>query len=379
MRHPIIEQRLERYQPKTVAEEENALKEILQEIALYALATTDFFSHALFQGGTALRILYQLPRFSEDLYFILKKPNEKFHWQPYIEQMTKAFKLLDIEPDLEDKTKDKPVKTMWLKDNSIGKMLHLQFKHHAHQKLKIKFEIDTNPPAGSHIEVKFLDFPMDCAISAQDLPSNFAGRCHALLCRDHIKGRDWFDLAWYVARRIPVNLIFLEAAINQLGTWKDQNIKVTHDWLLHQLEEKVLTLDWESIKKDVAPFLVDVLQKESLNLWGEAFFTEKVKEMYRTNLFFFMISIKDSITHEQDNFMKNWMKMYLADAIQKFQADRLDLCNGALENASLPSDEVSRDPKYLHWVSSAEKINEKVLEEQLKELQKQGGYQFYAL
>ena len=73
------------------------------------------------------------------------------------------------------------------------------------------------------------------------------------------------------------------------------------------------------------------------------------------------------------------MKMYLADAIQKFQADRLDLCNGALENASLPSDEVSRDPKYLHWVSSAEKINEKVLEEQLKELQKQGGYQFYAL
>src|SRR3990167_10024063 len=100
LNNQIISDRLDHYDIKTLEDEENALKEILQEIALYALSTTDFFNQAMFHGGTSLRILYQLPRFSEDLDFILKHPNEKFRWEPYIEKMSKAFELFGVEPEI---------------------------------------------------------------------------------------------------------------------------------------------------------------------------------------------------------------------------------------------------------------------------------------
>src|SRR3990167_477851 len=98
MINPIIDAQLKKYHPKNMLEEENALKEILQEVALFALSTTDFFSYALFQGGTALRILHELPRFSEDLDFILKKPNKNFQWEKYIAQMKKSFAIFGVEP-----------------------------------------------------------------------------------------------------------------------------------------------------------------------------------------------------------------------------------------------------------------------------------------
>src|SRR3989344_4975300 len=153
MDNKIISDRLEQYLSKTVEDEENALKEILQEIALYALSTTDFFSKALFQGGTSLRILYQLPRFSEDLDFLLKTPNKHFQWKKYIETIKKAFMLYNIEPEVIDRSKESDiVQKLFLKDNSIGKILNLNFHHHTKRKFLIKFEIDTNPPLGSREE-----------------------------------------------------------------------------------------------------------------------------------------------------------------------------------------------------------------------------------
>ena len=204
------------------------MKEILQEIALYALSTTDFFSQALFQGGTALRILYQLPRFSEDLDFLLKNPDSNFKWQTYIEKMFKAFELFSIEPEMIDRGKtNQSIQKLFLKDTSIGKIIHLNFTQHSQKKLTIKFEIDTNPPTGSDEETKFLDFPLDYSILTQDLPSNFAGKCHALLCRPYVKGRDWFDFTWYVARNTSLNFKFLASALQQHGPWEGQNIKLT--------------------------------------------------------------------------------------------------------------------------------------------------------
>jgi predicted nucleotidyltransferase component of viral defense system len=172
----LIEQRLKRYQFTSPEDEENALKEILQEIALYILSTTNFFTKATFQGGTALRIVHRLPRFSEDLDFILKDSDPAFHWETYIQQMVQGFKLFSIKPEILDKTEvNRAVQKLFLKDNSIGKLLQLQFQHHAHKKLLIKFEIDTNPPLYSGEEIKRLDFPLEFSILAQDLPSNFAG------------------------------------------------------------------------------------------------------------------------------------------------------------------------------------------------------------
>lgn len=279
MINPIIDAQLKKYTPQNPGEEENALKEILQEVALFSLSTTDFFAKALFQGGTASRILHQLPRFSEDLDFILKKPTKNFQWEKYSDAMKKAFALYGITPEIQDREKAKTaVKKMFLKDNSIGKILTLHFHHHAHKKLLIKFEIDTNPPRGSNEEQQYLQFPVDYAIAAQDLPSNFAGKCHALLCREYLKGRDWFDFLWYVAQTTTINFSFLQNAFHQNGPWKNWNIMFDKKWLIHELKNKIVTIDWKKAAHEVEMF-VNAAQKKSLKLWADDFFLDRVQKL----------------------------------------------------------------------------------------------------
>ena len=279
MTNQLIESRLNSYKIQTLEDEENALKEILQEVALYALSATDFFGKAMFQGGTALRILYHLPRFSEDLDFILQSPNSSFHWEPYLHKMSECFELFGIEPEIIDRSKtDQAIQKLFLKDNSIGKMLNLKFRHHSGKKLLIKLEIDINPPLYSGSEIKYLDFPIDYSILVQDLPSNFAGKCHALLCRPYVKGRDWFDFSWYITNATQINFKFLSAAIQQSGPWHNAGITVNKTWLTEQLTAKIQTLDWQQVSKDVMRFLAPEYQT-SVELWGVEFFMSKVRKL----------------------------------------------------------------------------------------------------
>ena len=281
MSNSLIAARLKRYSIYTLEDEENALKEILQEIALYALSTTDFFSKARFQGGTALRILHQLPRFSEDLDFILKQPDPDFQWEAYIHQMEQGFRVFSIEPEIIDRSKaDNAVQKLFLKDNSIGKLLQLKFKYHAQRKLMIKFEIDTNPPQYSGEEIKFLDFPVDFSILAQDLPSNFSGKCHALLCRTYVKGRDWFDFSWYVANETQINFKFLSSALNQMGAWQESHLNIDKRWLLEKLSDTLKLLDWQAVRQDVTRF-VRPEQQATLKLWSVEFFMSKIEKLQR--------------------------------------------------------------------------------------------------
>ena len=220
----VIHQKLLGYDCKTVLDQENALKEIAQEIALLALSRAGFFRVAAFQGGTCLRILYGLERFSEDLDFVLEKPDKNFNWEPYVENMREEFKAYGFSLDVINKTKlDKAVRTTFLKADSGGGMLVIKDSKSNRQKLQIKLEIDTNPPEGSTYELKYLDFPFPYGIQSQDLPSLFASKSHALLCRDYIKGRDWYDFSWYVARKISINFTLLNKAIMQAGPWMNQN------------------------------------------------------------------------------------------------------------------------------------------------------------
>lgn len=275
----IIDARLETYSPNTLEDEVHALKEILQEIALYGLANADFFNKAIFQGGSALRILYGLPRFSEDLDFILKKPDPLFKWEPYMDAIIATCKQYGVHPEIIDKSRvHSTVKKMFLKDDSIGKIIDLSFVHHPGRKLAIKFEIDTNPPLGSKTDVKFLEFPLDYSIVAQDLSSSFAGKCHALLCREYIKGRDWYDFTWYVAKRISPNFIFLENAIYQHGPWSNQENRVTPGWFVKVMEQKIKSIDWNKAANDVEPFL-NIQDKKTLNLWGADFFMDKLGKL----------------------------------------------------------------------------------------------------
>lgn len=277
----IIDERLKNYAANTITieDEEHALKEILQEIALYGLANADFFDKAIFHGGSALRILYGLPRFSEDLDFLLKNPDPYFKWEPYMDALVATCKQYGVHPEIIDKSRaNNAVKKMFLKDDSIGKIIDLSFVHHPGRKLAIKFEIDTNPPSGSNSDVKFLEFPLDYSIVAQDLASGFAGKCHALLCRQYIKGRDWYDFTWYVTRKISPNFVFLQHALFQQGPFANEKKIVTAAWFVDTMQKKIKSIDWDKAASDVAPFL-NRQDKKTLNLWGVDFFMDKLHKL----------------------------------------------------------------------------------------------------
>lgn len=279
MANNIIDERLEIYTPQTIEDEEHALKQILQEIALYGLANANFFDKAIFQGGSALRILYGLPRFSEDLDFILKNPDPHFKWEPYMDAIISTCKQYGVHPEIIDKSRvSSTVKKMFLKDDSIGKLIDLSFAHHPGRKLTIKLEIDTNPPSGSNLDVKFLEFPLDYSIIAQDLSSSFAGKCHALLCREYIKGRDWYDFTWYITKKVTPNFVFLANALYQQGPWANQKNMVTPIWFIEAMQQKIKSIDWNKAASDVAPFL-NTQDKQALNLWGVDFFIDKLNKL----------------------------------------------------------------------------------------------------
>lgn len=279
MDNSIIQQRLKEANPKTLEEQTHILKEIVQEVILYGLSTIHFFDKVLFQGGTALRILYGLPRFSEDMNFILKNPYETFDWQVYMNGIQDICEEYGIVTNIIDKSKaHTSIQRLFIKNDSIGKVLDLSFKHQANSSLLIKLEIDINPPLGSNSEVKYLDFPLLHTIEAQDLASNFSGKCHALLCRKYTKGRDWYDFLWYVAKKMTPNLHYLQNAINQTGPWEGQNINVTPEWFIDKLNKKIENTDWHDAANDVERFLNNKDRKQ-LSLWSKILFRDRANKL----------------------------------------------------------------------------------------------------
>lgn len=277
----LIKERLRRYAATNPLEEENAVKEILQEIALYALWRSDFFDVALFQGGTSLRILHGLPRFSEDLDFLLRAPNPEFDWSPYLSGLIQVAAEFGVKLDAQPPAKmDKAIHAALIKNDSIANQLDLSFAGQDRRKaIRIKLEIDVSPPLGSGEATSFLDFPLDYEVRHQDLPSNFALKIHALLCRGFLKGRDWFDFSWYVSRDIAPNLLLLRNALVQAGPWKgDETIPVDIAWLKAALSDAITKIDWKAAGDDVARFLRPA-ELRSVDLWSERFFLAKVEKL----------------------------------------------------------------------------------------------------
>lgn len=276
----LIQKRLSEYKVIGPVEEENALKEIVQEIMLFSLWRADFFDVAAFQGGTSLRILHGLTRFSEDIDFILIEPNPAFSWQPYLQKLTETCNEFGIEPEaLDKKNMDKAVRTAVIKDTSIANQLNLSFMNNkTDRKLTVKLEIDCNPPTGSDFEYSYLDFPVDFEVCHQDMSSNFALKTHALLCRPYLKGRDWYDFGWYIAKGVTPNLLLLQNALEQYGPWKGQDINVDREWIIAALGEKIASIIWQDAAKDVERFLKPVEQK-SLMLWSVGFYMSKLSKL----------------------------------------------------------------------------------------------------
>lgn len=270
----IITNRLNTYKIDTKQTELNALKEISQEIALAGLARAGFFKHALFQGGTCLRIIYGMQRFSEDLDFILNEPNPAFKWSVYLEAIKTEFDAFGLELSAIDRAKaSDTVKRAFLKKFSFGQVLNLSYKRTRSdtQTIVIKLEIDTNPPAGSASETHLLEYPYPLPVITQDLSSLFSGKCHALLCRNYIKGRDWFDFIWYIQNKAQLNYAFLKNALEQDGPYQNQSIPMSREWITEALTKKIESIDWKQAAADVKNFL-PASQVRSVDTWNKDLF-----------------------------------------------------------------------------------------------------------
>lgn len=276
----IIQDRLNSYSPQTKQEEENVIKQIYQEISLFALSRAGFFKLAAFQGGTCLRIIYNLNRFSEDLDFILINPDKTFVWEPFLKKMTTVFESFGVQLQAIDRSKAPgTIQRAFLKQNSFGKILQLGYQRGSSDKqnVMIRLEIDTNPPSGSFFSTHYVDFPIPFSIVAQDKPTLFASKCHALLCRDFLKGRDWYDFLWYVSNKTPVNFAHLKAALTQTGHWNAQEPFNRED-LVTLLKKRILEIDWKSAAADVQSFLM-MRDREFLQEWSQPLFLAYVDKI----------------------------------------------------------------------------------------------------
>lgn len=276
----IIQSRLAEYKFESPEDEWNVIREIVQELALAALSQAGLFKYAAFQGRTCLRILYKLPRFSEDLDFVLLKEDSDFKWENYATSMAKEFQAFGLNVQIQDPSKmGSSVKKAFIKQDSVGQILTFQFPRTRSQSqtIRIKLEVDSRPPAGAKHETKMIDFPYPCAVTVHDLPSLFAGKCHALLCRTYTKGRDYFDLLWYLRQKTPINLILLQNALEQTGPWQGTGLQINQNWLIENLENIIKKTDFPVAVADVTKFLGPI-EARGLPYWGPEYFLEQVSK-----------------------------------------------------------------------------------------------------
>lgn len=281
-----ILQMLAEYDCKTAMDYDQSLKEIMQEIALLGLWRAKFYEHALFYGGSALRILYDLPRFSEDLDFSLLKPHPtfdltKYHRAVKLELESFGFK---VEVVKKEKPAYSQIQSAFIKANTQVNLWQMQVPAeildvtHSNHLLKIKFEVDLDPPGGFATEVRDLYRPVPFQIKTMPLQDLFAGKLHALLARNwqtRVKGRDYFDYLWYLGKKTPLNLKHLEYRLLQTG---HISAPLAPDKFKTMLQEKFSTFDVNQAKKDVGIFL-KARDKASLDVWSANYFLHSIDKI----------------------------------------------------------------------------------------------------
>lgn len=281
----LIQGRLEDYRCTSAEEEMNAIREILQELILAGLSRTDFFVKAAFHGGTQLRIFEGVRRFSEDLDFALVSHDQSFQLLPYLEKVSEELSAIGVTMEVRDRSKaSATVKKGFLKNDSLVKILDLRFVGGrgtlgTPPKISIKMEVDSNPPAGATYKAQQLLFPIPASVRVFDRESAFAGKMHALLCRQYIKGRDWFDFVWYAGVKAKLNHELLSSAIDQQGPWAGKGIVTSDEWVRERLMEVIAKMDWSAAKRDVMPF-VYATDRQSLDLWSGDFFSSLADRLF---------------------------------------------------------------------------------------------------
>jgi predicted nucleotidyltransferase component of viral defense system len=287
--HEGLRTMLAAYNCRNAFDYQNALREIVQEIALLGLWRSKFFEYAAFYGGSALRMLYGLDRFSEDLDFSLLKPDLNFSINSYMSALESELRSFGFRMTIEPKSKaiETPIKSAFIKGNTRASMLVIEAPQgvvralHREQVIKVRLEIDVDPPGGFETEARIRTLPIPFSVLTYRLPDLFAGKMSAILCRgwkNHVKGRDWYDFVWFVARAVPIHLEHLAARLTQNRVWQGSK-QLTLPILSEMLNERIEKTDFESAKADVASFINDTA---SVELWSKSFFREIVSKIRLT-------------------------------------------------------------------------------------------------
>ena len=263
----IFEKMLAEYEPNSISSRNNATYEVMQQIVLCGLYRGGFFNEAAFYGGTCLRIFHGLQRFSEDMDFTLLKKNPDFNFEAYFPAIVEECKLLGREVTItkKDKRSFGKVESAFLKDNTDVYNLAFQTE----KTLKIKIEVDVNPPLEFETEQKLLMNPHSFMTRCLTLPNLFAGKMHALVFRKwktRIKGRDWYDFEWYIRNNIPLNFNHLKTRSAEFN-----EIELTKENFMDLLRERLATADIEQVKLDVMPFIIN---PQDLEIWSNDYFLQ---------------------------------------------------------------------------------------------------------
>lgn len=276
-----IEEIIRSYNPKTINENKSILREIVQSIVLVGLSRADFFKKASFYGGTALRIFYNLNRYSEDLDFTLNEVNNNFSIEPYVDSIKKVASSygLELEVSIKKKQIASPVESAFAKVNTYQTFIDLKLNEeltrilHKDEVIKVKFEIDCEPALGFTTENKWLDMPEFAPVIVLDEASLFAGKIHAILCRNYknnVKGRDYYDYLFYLKRGIRPNLQYLKNKLVNTGKLKETDsfdTNILKEMLINRFEQ----VDFEQAKKDAERFIIN---DENLSYYNKDLFVQ---------------------------------------------------------------------------------------------------------
>ncbi|MDR2496755.1 MAG: nucleotidyl transferase AbiEii/AbiGii toxin family protein [Tannerellaceae bacterium] len=270
MESPIFKNMLSRYEIKTKDDRTNAMHEVMQQIALAGLYRGGFFERAAFYGGTCLRIFHDMPRFSEDLDFSLLQADGSFCLENYFDAIRAEFRAVGREITISRKAKSAQtnIESAFLKDTT--EIYNLQFV--AEQTVKIKIEVDKNPPAGFATEYKLLMLPFSFMVRSYALPDLYAGKMHALLFRNwknRVKGRDWYDFEWYVRHNVSLNFVHLQQRAEQINAIAKDDFSI--ETFKAMLKDRILKTDMKAVKTDVRPFIKN---PSEMDIWSADYFLQ---------------------------------------------------------------------------------------------------------
>ena len=254
--------------------EANVLHEVMQQIALAGLSRGGFFEKAAFYGGTCLHLLHGMRRFSEDMDFSLLEPDLGFRFEDYFPAVVEEFKMAgkDVEIKMKHKGQPSAIESAFLKESSD--VFDIGFT--TEKRLKVKVEVDIDPPPKFTTEMKLLELPRKCWVRSYDLPGLYAGKVSAALFRkwkNRVKGRDWYDVTWYIQNRVELDLAHLIERAKESEPTADVS---TREKLLATFDARIDTIDFENAKQDVLLYLKD---PKEVDIWSREFFKEYIRRI----------------------------------------------------------------------------------------------------